>query len=161
MNIKTDWHRGGFLRERWFSLAKLVFLLSIGMLIARRISNVVPLDLPVLFLALSFAMYLASEKIDGRVIPIQEKAFCYFGIYALFFTNAGRYLWRMLESKSTVAWFTLALLVVIAAIISYQCHYFRRQAKKQAESKWVLISGITAIIYMSSVPIRFFIEILF
>ena len=126
-----------------------------GTLVVRRFSTVVPVDVPVLLLVASFVMYLASEKIEGRVIPVQEKAFCYFGSYTLLFVDVGRYAWRMLASKTIAAWVSLALFIMVVPVVVYQAHHFKLRAKEVSASRWVLFLGVLAIAGMSSIPIRF------
>ena len=150
-----SWHLSGIIRRYWLSVGKTFLLLSIGTTLVGLFSPLVPSDLPSLLYIISFAIYVSSEKIEGRVIPAQEKAFCYFGSYALLFYFVVHRIWRMPTSRATVAWVVLVLFIMTAVLVAYQIRYFRLGTNKGPSSRWVLILGILAVSWMSLVPVMY------
>ncbi len=149
INSRTS--RGGVVRRHWLSINKAVLLAAVAMTVAQWFRPAISSTVSDLLFIVTFVMYLASEKVEGRVLPTQEKAFCYFITYVLGFFIIERQLHRLI-SKPAMTYIVLSITFFLFLLVAFQIHYFQRQAKNRVVAGSVLALGFLTIACVGYVP---------
>lgn len=130
----------------WILAQKTVLVIAIITTTARWIvESKVPTILPGLLYMAVFSMHLISERVGGKSLPISEKAFCYFMSYLFSFFVLAHQL-RVFCGQNVAARGAFLFLGVNAPLVTYQVIYFRRRAKDDKASDWVLFFGVLEIV---------------
>lgn len=143
--------KGHIVQRRWLFINKAVLLAAVTVTVAQWFRPTISSTVADLLFIITFVMYLASEKIEGRALPIHEKALCYFVTYVLGFFIMERQLHQLIR-KPEMTYVVLSVALCLTVLMAYQMRYFRRQTKDKTVASLVLVFGFLAIACASYVP---------
>ena len=133
------------IRQHWSLVKKTLLIMAVIVAVFDQFLPWFYPDLSAFLLIAASVMHISSEKIEGRIISLREKAFGYFGIYLISFFIFARHL--VFKAQVDIYVFLIVALSIVVLIL-YQTIYFKNHARNSRDLVGVICIGLLAMVLL-------------